>query len=153
KKSQSPYVRFSLYSLIENAMAQALSKTLAENLLPLATSAGSVRFYKKRQILYNEGLPAAGIRILHSGEAKVYKTGPEGRAHILYIASPHDVIGLESLFHDSYSPSGAEMIEEGYVCFLEKQAVLDAARRDPEIALQIMRELSARLISSDEERV
>src|SRR5258705_11966 len=42
--------------------------------------------YKKKQILYYEGSPMIGLYCLQSGKVKVYKTGAEGRQHILHLA-------------------------------------------------------------------
>ena len=111
------------------------------------------RTYRRKQILYYEKTPITGIFCIKSGEAKVFKTGSEGKQHILRIVHGDHVLGLESLFAGEYFQSAAEMIEDGVVCLIQRQAVLEVIRRNPQASMQIMQALAAQAIASDTERV
>lgn len=113
-----------------------------------------VRYYKKKQVLYYEGNPVVGVYYIKSGKAKVYKTGPEGRQYTLKLARENDVLALESIFkNDSYFSSSSEMVEDGMVCLVEKQIVLNLLRKDNHLAMSMMMMLASQVISSEEQMV
>jgi CRP-like cAMP-binding protein len=126
-----------------------LSGELARRL----SQAKATRLYKKRQNIYYEGSPAQGVYCVHSGEVKVFKTGLEGKQHILRIAPAGLVLALEDVFYNKHYTASAEMIEEGKVCFIEKDLFLDLIRKDPESSLMVMKALASEVVESEEERV
>lgn len=111
------------------------------------------RLYRKKQALYYEAAPSAGVYTVQSGRVKLYKTGPEGKELILRIAGPGDVLGVESVVSGQDHVSTAEMIEDGEVSFVDKASFLDRLRREPENAARVMRLLAKELVASQEERV
>jgi len=111
------------------------------------------RVYRKKQALYYEATPAAGVYTVRSGRVKIYKTGPEGKELILRIAGPGDVLGVESVLSGQSHASTAEMIEDGQVSFVDKAAFQEQIRHDPEMAANVMRVLASELVASQEERV
>lgn len=126
---------------------------LGANHLGRLSNAKTNRVYQKKQSLYYEGAPAQGIYCLHSGEAKVFKTSSQGKQHILRIAHAGQILGLEDVFcRQDYSTS-AEMIGEGAVCFIDRSAVMEIIRINPETAAAVIRELSEEVVASEEERV
>jgi CRP/FNR family transcriptional regulator len=83
----------------------------------------------------------------------VYRSAPHARDHILLIAEPGDVLGIESVFAGGNHASTAEMIEDGTVCHIPRDAFLGALEADPP-ALRAVTELLAReLLRSEAERV
>ena len=67
-------------------------------------------FYKKKQILCYEGNPATGIYCIESGRVKVFKTSPDGKQYINFLATTGDVLGVEGiLLHNDYVAT-AEML-------------------------------------------
>lgn len=109
--------------------------------------------YQKRQVLFYEGNPIAGVYFIQSGRAKIYKIGPEGKQHILHIAQSGDVLGLESIFAGERFTSTAEMIEEGSVWFIYKQTFFDLLQQNPPDAFQVIKILAKEVLSNEEERV
>jgi CRP-like cAMP-binding protein len=109
-------------------------------------------FYQKKQVLVYEGSPAIGIYCVHSGRVKVYKIGHEGKQHILRIANPGSILGLEAILASDHYTSNLEMIEDGVVCFIDKETLFDSLKQNPPLAFKIMGILSKDLLSSEEER-
>lgn len=112
-----------------------------------------VRNYRKKQNLFFEGNPANGVFCIKSGLIKLYKTGPEGRQYILDLLGPRDVMGMEAVFSDQPYSATAEMIEEGIVCFIKKEAFLEIMRKDCNLALKVAQYLANQLVDSEEERL
>jgi CRP-like cAMP-binding protein len=111
------------------------------------------RPYKRKQILFFEGNPAQGIYCLKSGRVKLYKTGPEGKQYILQVAGPPEVLGLESIFSNRHFSATAEVIEDGIICFIDREILFQIVREDPSTAMKITRLLASELKESEEERL
>lgn len=137
-----------------NAKATNIFCKLDRELTELLSQKKNSHYYNRKQDIYCEGSAFAGIFCVRSGRIKVYKTGPEGKQYIVRLAEPGDVLGLESLFglEENYL-STAEMMEEGIVCFIDKNTVMDLVRRHPPTARNVMDLLSSQLRISEEERL
>ena len=42
----------------------------------------------RKEVLFREGEPVAGIFVLISGRVKIYRLSPDGREHILHVIQP-----------------------------------------------------------------
>jgi CRP-like cAMP-binding protein len=126
-----------------------LSAALARRLSDSKTT----RQYQRRQVLYYEGAPVQGVYCVQSGEVKIYKTGLEGKQHILRMMRGGDVLALEDVFYNKHYSSSAEMIDEGKVCFIAGDVFLDIIRAHPDTALTVMKALATEVVASEEERV
>lgn len=136
----------------ENLRSIFLSLTKAISDLPGDPLA--IQSYQKRESLYREGFPIGGAYWLKSGEAKIYKTGTEGRNHILRIAYPGDFMGLESLFcTPEASSSSAEMLKDGDISFVDRYTLSEAIRVNSGLAFQMIQALAAQVVFSEEENV
>lgn len=110
-------------------------------------------FYKKKQILCYEGNPATGIYCIESGRVKVFKTSPDGKQYINFLATTGDVLGMEGiLLHDDYVAT-AEMLTDGIACYIEKQELMNILQRDFKTAYHLLEYLARRLKQADEERL
>jgi CRP/FNR family transcriptional regulator, polysaccharide utilization system transcription regulator len=117
------------------------------------TQSRMVHTYKKKQIIYYQGNSSLGVYCIQSGRVKIYRTSSEGKQYIIRLAEAGDVLGLPTLFSNTPFLWTAEMIEEGNICFIPKQIVLEIIRKDPPTAQKVMETLSMQLEESEKERV
>jgi CRP-like cAMP-binding protein len=61
--------------------------------------------YARGQSLFFEGGACTGVYCIRSGLAKVSKAAPRDRQHVLYLAGPGSVVGLEAKEGDLVSIS------------------------------------------------
>lgn len=91
-----------------------------------------------------EGEPAAGIFGICSGQVKEYLTSALGKAAIIRIAGPGDVIGLEAVMGDSVYQATVEAIEPTTAYFITIRDLLSSMRSNEGFRLAITRQLSDR---------
>ncbi len=108
---------------------------------------------RKRQTVFCEGMPVAGVYCVIAGKVKAFKTGPDGKQYILGIAGPGDVLGLESLFSQDPMSCSAEAVESVEVCPVEIRRARELVCRDPALRLRIIEELADRLRAADQDRL
>ena len=80
----------------------------------------STNRYEKGMRLFIEGQPSAGIFILCRGRVKLTTHSRNGRALILRIANPGNVLGLTAALSESVHEATAEVIEQCQANFVRK---------------------------------
>lgn len=108
--------------------------------------------YRRGQALFYEGNPVVGVFCIRSGLVKVYKSVPRDRRHILYLAEPGDVLGIESLLTGTLHSATAEMIDDGVVCQIDRGELQRLLAARPDLVQALARVFANQLTRSEEER-
>ncbi len=98
--------------------------------------------YKKGQTIFFQGNPPFGLYCIAQGKIKVSKVGSDGKESIVRIAGPGDVLGHRSLFSKENYSATATVMEDASICFLDKNYIYDALKKEPTIALNLIEKLS-----------
>ncbi|HEY6967955.1 MAG TPA: Crp/Fnr family transcriptional regulator [Candidatus Angelobacter sp.] len=100
--------------------------------------------YSRGAQLSLEGEPAAGIFCICTGQAKEYLSSVAGKAAIIRIVQPGDIVGLEAVMGDSVYQATVEAIEPMTALFVPTRELLSAMRSDETFRLAVARELGNR---------
>jgi CRP/FNR family transcriptional regulator len=118
------------------------------------SDARRARHYRRGHNLYYDGDPARCLFCIQTGRVKLHKIDSTGKEYVLRLAGPSDLLGLEAMFSTGGQyVSDAVMLEDGAVCTIDREVVLDLVRSDPSVAEDVMRALADRLREADEERL
>lgn len=110
--------------------------------LPSFHRCSTTALYRRRQVIFHEGTPAAGLYILCRGAVKLYQSDRFGRDHILTIASPGDILGeLPIDPTEPYSVS-AEAITDAQLCFLPRDGLVRFLQESPLTGVRLIEALS-----------
>lgn len=104
-----------------------------------------VRNYKKNMIIFMEGEPGEALYFVISGKVKVSMITKDGREQILHILQHGDVFAEVVLIDRGPYPASAEMIETGQIGMLMNDDIEEAIRKNPDLALKILKIMSKRL--------
>lgn len=85
------------------------------------------------------------ITIISEGQVKAYRYTADGREQILYIFSEGDFFGEQHLLSASETPYQVEALTDTRICQLSRQALNQLIIRHPELALQLIQDLTLRL--------
>ena len=77
-------------------------------------------FYKKGNIIYQEGQKTSGLYCVRDGKIKVYKNDLDGREHIVRIVLPGEFMGLKALLSGNPHSVSAAAFEDSSVCMISK---------------------------------
>jgi CRP/FNR family transcriptional regulator, dissimilatory nitrate respiration regulator len=113
--------------------------------LMLLMKSCSLRQVKKGSILFEEGTPYRGMYVVIEGAVKVYRLSPDGKETMLHLLFPTQTLAEIPMFAGSDYPAHAETLEDGSLCFVEKEGFLNLLRRDTPLALKMLAGLSKRL--------
>jgi len=94
--------------------------------------------YHRNQIIYAEGGSTQQILALRTGLVKLVKLLENGKERIVRIVFPGELFGLESLTEPSYALTSVTL-DESEICATTPDDFFDFLRRDPEVALNLVR--------------
>lgn len=98
--------------------------------------------YPKGSRLFIEGQPSEGIFMLCRGRVKLTMHSPNGKALILRIAVPGEVLGLSASISDSLNETTAEVIESCQVSFVRKSEFYRFLEQNADAGMNAIRQLS-----------
>ncbi len=101
--------------------------------------------YRRRQVLFYEGQNPSGLFCIASGGVKLYKTGGDGRSLIVRTAKSGDLAGYRALLSGEHYEATAEMTGDGDVCFIDRATIDASIRKNPSLAMNIIRKLGGEL--------
>ncbi len=108
---------------------------------------GRRRPCRRGEEIFAEGEKSEGFYVVFSGRVKIYKLSPEGKEQILHLFGPGESFGEVSVFSGRDFPAHARAVASGSVLFFPREAFTGLIRRDPDLAMNMLATLAARLRS------
>ncbi len=104
------------------------------------------RQLKKDEILFNIGDKGDELIIVNTGQIAIFAPGPNGSQHIIRFFQNGENLGEITLIDEKPRSLNAKAMVEAEILTLSKTVILELiSGKDTMIALEIMRELSARI--------
>ena len=132
------------------ARLKSVFKDVEQPSLSEMAFAKACNFYKKGDIVFEEGAPSEGIYCIHRGKVKVYKHGGEGRDQIVRFAKAGDVVGYRSLVSGEPYAESAAALEESIICCVPRDLFFDMLEKDGRLSMEVIRLLSGQLREAEE---
>lgn len=125
---------------IKNDPPQILANTRAETVLLLNTGRLS-RFFQRGEEIYRQGQSLAGLYCISSARVKLVSNDRLGKAQILGLAGPGEILGLTGLFNGE-APHSAIALTAGVVCCFARESLTSALEQDPALVLNLLSSLA-----------
>jgi CRP-like cAMP-binding protein len=110
----------------------------------------TMREVERGRVILRPDEQARMVYVIKEGRVKISRYSPEGKEQILALLEPGDVFGELALVRSS-EPVQVEAFENTLVCVMQSEDFLALIRRQPEVALQVMKILAERLRAAEEE--
>ncbi|CDF57160.1 Crp/Fnr family transcriptional regulator [Thermobrachium celere] len=125
--------RLSFFSSLDSESLNKLSEIIVE------------REYKKGSSIFIEGEEAEAVYVVRNGKVKIYKTGSDGKEHIIHIMSDGDVFAESCIFEACPYPASAEAVEDTVLYVLENNKLEKVLEEHPKIAVELVKIMARRL--------
>jgi CRP/FNR family transcriptional regulator len=133
----------------EVRLRSILDEVEDSNLVAMSEAKGRL-VYKKGQVVFSDGTLPRGLFCMHSGKVKVYKTGEEGKNHIVRFGKPGDILGYRSLLSGEAYRATATALEESIICCIPKETFFRVLESDVAFSRGVMRLLASELRCAEE---
>lgn len=109
-------------------------------------------FYKKGELIFQEGKQSDTLYIVHSGKVKLYRLTEGGKEHLISQLLPGDFIGEYALINETTHQSFAQAVAETKICKIQRHDFQAFLTKYPAISLNMLTEVSQRLNQSESQR-
>lgn len=136
-------------------MAPALYSTESLSLeipAPLRARADYM-YYKKAQLIYQEGSTPLGAYFVENGSIKISKMGSSGKEQILRIVTNGELLCLSDLFSQSRYGNSAKTLEDSSLLFISKQDFWEVLKEDDQIFRNLLQQLALNIRKGNEKIV
>ncbi len=107
--------------------------------------------YQAGEIIFSQGDPGADMFIIHAGQVEIVQQAAGGEPEHLARLEKGDFFGEMSLLEELPRLASARALTPVKLIRIDSGAFDKLLRKDPEIAIRIMRKLSRRLRQTDEQ--
>jgi CRP/FNR family transcriptional regulator len=142
---QNPAVDFRPGEIVANFRECPLFAGVAETDLSSIAAITLGKVFAKGDYLFHEGAPAHGFYIVQSGAVKVHRVSFAGKEQVLHVYRAGESFGEEALICDLGYPADASALDQARVLMIQKPEFLALLRRQPELALCVLRSMSQHL--------
>jgi len=125
--------KLSFFSSLDSESLNKLSEIIIE------------KEYKKGSNIFIEGERAEAVYVVKIGKVKIYKTGNDGKEHIIHIMSDGEVFAESCIFEACPYPASAEAIEDTVVYVLDNKKLEKILEEHPKIAVELVKIMAKRL--------
>ena len=102
---------------------------------------------RRKEMLFVDGEPYAGMYVILSGLAVVYKQSGDGRMLILHVCRPGDSVAEDPMFEEPEAryPAHGRVTRDSEVMFLPRDKFLPFLKQHPEVAWELLKGFAVRL--------
>lgn len=113
----------------------------------------TIQKYRKNETIYCEGETPAYLMCLLSGKVKIYKDGVGGRSQIIRVIKSNEYFAYRAYFAEENYVTAAAAFEPCTICLIPMPTIIQLMRKNPELSMFFIRQLSKDLGISDERTV
>lgn len=139
---QNPAAEFRLWEIVAIFRRCPLFEGLTEADLEAIAAITAVKPFAKGDYLFHEGTPVNGFYIVYTGAIKVHRVSFAGKEQVLHVYRANESFGEEALISDLGCAADASAVENSVVFMVQKPEFLSLLRRQPELALCVLRSMS-----------
>ena len=107
---------------------------------------GVRRSCRKGERIFSEGDEGTGFYVVVAGRVKIFKVSADGKEQILHLFGPGESFGEVSVFTGQGFPADAVTAAQTTLLFFPRVAFSALIQRDPALALNMLAQLSRRLM-------
>jgi CRP/FNR family transcriptional regulator, dissimilatory nitrate respiration regulator len=105
----------------------------------------ALRNYDAGECLFHQEQTADGFHVIVEGEVNVHRLGVDGREQVLHLMRRGDLCGEVPVFEGDRYPAAARAVGTVQTLYIPRDGFLALCRKQPDILLEILAELSRRL--------
>lgn len=98
----------------------------------------TIKFYKKGEYIYNEGMHIKGCYFLYSGIVKIFQTGASGKDQIIRFEKEGDIFGFRSVIRHEAACTSVETMSDCIVCYIPSASLMHLITHSPDFAYEMM---------------
>lgn len=110
-----------------------------------------LRLYKKKDIIFHEGMYPKGVYFIHKGKIKIFQKNDQGKELISSLHKAGDFFGFLSLMKDEQYIHSAAALEDTEIYMIPKDDFVSLIYKNTEVARKFIEMLSDNLLENEQQ--
>ena len=142
-------------SKCEQCIARQLNsmKSLTKEDLKQVSACKTTRFYKKGDVIFDEGETLNGVYCVRSGVCKLTKLSANGKDQTVKLLGKGELIGQRSIITDERTNLSAVAINDIELCYVPKDQILDKIHDNKEFSFDVLKHLASNLKDAEDDLI
>ncbi|MBT3338412.1 MAG: Crp/Fnr family transcriptional regulator [Anaerolineae bacterium] len=128
----------SLSQKLQTLRSNIYFEGLDESALEKVAEEMQLHLFERKETIFLEEEKSAGLHILKSGSAKIYRLSPQGRQYIVKILAEGDTFNEVSVFGGGGNPVNAAALEKSHVWVIKGEILRELTLAHPIYAQKII---------------
>lgn len=124
-------------------------KSLTRDELMRVSACKTGKFYKKGQVIFEEGETLNGVYCVRDGVCKLTKLSENGKDQVVKLVVKGDLLGKRSLVSEQKTNLSAVALNDMEMCFIPKSEIIDDLSKNPKFTMDVLKEMANDLRESD----
>lgn len=111
----------------------------------------TLKYFKKKDLIYNQGNYPKGVFFVSSGKVKTALTNDDGKELITGLYNQGDFLGYQALLEESKYSDTATAMEDAEICMIPKEDFYSLVYNSAEVSKKFIKMLSNELASKEDQ--
>lgn len=125
-------------------------KSMTKEELKLVSDCKTTRFFKKGDVIFEEGEALNGVFCVREGVAKLTKLNANGKDQTVKLLGRGDMIGQRSVISNERTNLSAVALNDIELCFVPRDQIVNPLQKNQEFSFDVLQNFAKDLKDSDD---
>ncbi|TYB77258.1 Crp/Fnr family transcriptional regulator [Bizionia myxarmorum] len=116
-------------------------------------SCKTTRFYKKGDVIFDEGESLHGVYCVRSGVCKLTKLSANGKDHTVKLLGKGELLGQRSVISDERTNLSAIALNDIELCFVPKEQIMTPLHQNHNFSFDVLQQLAKDLRNAEDDLI
>lgn len=112
-----------------------------------------LRLFKSGEEIFRSGDMADRVYVIRTGKVRVYRAMEDGKETTLSYRAPGQMVGEPAITGEAFRHDCAEVVEDAFICIIDRERFRGYLLRHPELALQIAGVIARRRADAEDRMI
>ncbi|WP_229719377.1 Crp/Fnr family transcriptional regulator [Winogradskyella schleiferi] len=128
-------------------------RSLTKEELKNVSACKTTRFYKKGDVIFDEGETLHGVYCVRDGVCKLTKLSANGKDQTVKLLGKGELIGQRSIISDERTNLSAVAINDIELCYVPKDQIISNIHKNKEFSFEVLKHLASDLKSAEDDLI
>ncbi|MFC0605067.1 Crp/Fnr family transcriptional regulator [Winogradskyella pulchriflava] len=128
-------------------------KSLTKEELKRVSDCKTTKYYKKGEVIFDEGESLHGVYCVRSGVCKMTKLSANGKDHTVKLLGKGELIGQRSIISDERTNLSAIALNDIELCYVPKDQILTNIHENKDFSFDVLQHLASDLKGAEDDLI
>ncbi|WP_452220491.1 Crp/Fnr family transcriptional regulator [Lacinutrix salivirga] len=128
-------------------------KSLTKEELKNVSACKTTRFYKKGEVIFDEGETLHGVYCVRDGVCKLTKLNANGKDHTVKLIGKGELIGQRSIISKEQTNLSAVALNDIELCYVPKDQIITSLHKNQEFSFDVLQHFAKDLKGAEDDLI